>query len=225
VTVTLSIAMSEFVPRLYDYEASGNCLKVRATMRLLDRRFVRVPVDIFAGDTLGDDYRRVNPLRTVPVLEIAPDRFLPESNAILLHVADGSPLVPADAADRADVHRWLFFERAFTPTVGGLRFLRLTGRDDNEWEVAEALTTGRRLLAHLDEALRERSFLAGDSLTVADISLYAYAHVAGDAGFDLAPLRALREWLDRVAGTPGFVDDLVPYPENARPGRSRSIYD
>src|SRR5215212_1938149 len=96
-----------FVPRLFDYDASGNCLKVRATLRMLGRPFERVPTDIFAGDTLSDEYARINPQRTTPVLEIAPGRFLAESNAILLHVAEGTPLLPSDALDRAAVYRWL----------------------------------------------------------------------------------------------------------------------
>ena len=212
--------MTDFTPRLFDYDASGNCLKVRLALRILGRPFETVPTDIFAGDTLSDDYAAVNPLRTTPVLEIAPGRFLAESNAILLHVAEGTPLLPEDPLDRAEAYRWLFFERAFTPAVGGLRFVRLTGREGDEQDM---LTTGRRLLAQLDAALRERAYLAGPAPSVADLSLYAYTHVAGGAGFELGP--ATRAWLGRVEAIPGFENDLVPYPDHARPGRSRSIYD
>lgn len=215
-----------FVMRLYDYAASGNCLKVRSALRLLGLPFERVAVDIFAGDTLTDAYAAVNPMRTTPVLEVAPGRHLAESNAILLLVADGTELLPGDPHDRGDVHRWLFFERSFTPHVGGVRFLRLTGRDEAEQAaVAESLAVGRRLLSVLDAHLDGRPFVAADRLTVADLSLYAYAHVAEDGGFDLAPLPHLRAWLDRVAATPGLVNDLEPYPPNARLGASRSIYD
>ena len=215
----------DFVPRLYDYAASANCLKVRMTLRLLGRPFERIPVDIFAGDTLTAEYKAINPGRTTPVLEVAPGRHLPESNAILLHVAEGSDLLPEDPLDRADVVRWLFFERSFTPAVGGVRFLRLTGRDVFVPEkVEEGERDGRRLLAQLDAHLAERPYLAGGALTVADLSLYAYAHVAPDGGFDLAPLPHLRAWIERVGATPGLVNDLVPYPENSRIGASRSIY-
>jgi glutathione S-transferase len=210
-------------PRFFDYEASGNCLKVRLALRLLDRPFERVPVDIFAGDTLTDDYARVNPARTTPAFEIAPGRFLGESNAILLHLAEGTPLLPADPLDRADVYRWLFFERAFTPAVGGLRFYRLTGRDTDPDEVARMFADGEELLADLDAGVAGRAFLVGESVTVADLSLYAYAHVAPDAGFTLGA--ATRAWIEAVESVPGFGNDLVPYPENARPGVSRSIYD
>jgi len=215
-----------FVPRLYDYPASANCLKVRSAMRLLDLPFERVPVDIFAGDTLTDAYAAINPMRTTPVLEVAPGRHLAESNAILLLVAEGTELLPADPHDRGDVHRWLFFERSFTPHVGGVRFLRLTGRDEAEAAaMEESLALGRRLLSVLDGHLADRSFLAAERLTVADLSLYVYAHVAGEGGFDLEPLPHVRAWIDRVAATPGLVNDLEPYPPNARPGVSRSIYD
>jgi glutathione S-transferase len=214
--------MTDFVPRLFDYEASGNCLKVRLALRLLDRPFERVPTDIFAGDTLTDDYRRVNPMRTTPVLEIAPERFLAESNAILLHLAEGTDLLPSGPLDRAAVYRWLFFERTFTPAVGGLRFMRMTGRDSDGRQVAELEAEGRRWLGRLEEAVHERPFLAGDAASVADLSLYAYTHVAEDGNFEVAP--PLRAWIERVEALPGFVNDLVPYPENARLGRSRSIY-
>ena len=215
----------DFLPRLYDYAASANCLKVRMTLGLLDRPFERVPVDIFAGDTLTDEYKAINPGRTTPVLEIAPGRHLPESNAILLHLAEESELLPDDPLDRADVARWLFFERSFTPAVGGVRFMRLTGRDALLPEkVAEGEREGVRLLRQLEAHLAERPYLAGDSLTVADLSLYAYAHVAPEGGFDLEPLPHLRAWIERVAATPGLVNDLVPYPENSRIGVSRSIY-
>jgi glutathione S-transferase len=215
-----------FIPRLHDYRASGNCLKVRATMRLLGLPFERVPVDIFAGDTLTDAYAAINPVRTTPVLEIRPERHLAESNAILLHVAEGTELLPSDAADRSDVHRWLFFERAFTPAVGGVRFMRLTGRDALAPEaVRTGVGTGTRLLRIMDEHLTTRPFLASDRLTVADLSLWSYAHVAHEGGFAVDALDGLRGWVERVGATPGFENDLEPYPANARAGTSRSIYD
>ena len=208
-------------PRLFDYAASGNCLKVRMTLGLLGRPYERVPVDIFAGDTLGDDYQRVNPMRRTPVLEIAPERFLAESNAILLHLAEGTALLPEDTPDRADAYEWLLFERTFTPVVGGLRFTRMTGREEDPG----AQRAGDQLLGVVERRLADRAFLAGDGLTVADLAMYAYAHVAEDAGFDLGRRPAVRAWVDRVAATPGLVNDLVPYPANARAGASRSIYD
>ena len=212
--------------RLFDYAPSANCLKVRVAARLLDIELERVPVDIFAGETLTPEFARMNPMRVVPVLELEPDRFLPESGAILLFLAEGSRLLPAGSADRADVSRWLFFERAFTPAVGGLRFVRLTGREEQMPApvVEDMRSTGARLLKVLDRHLADREFVSSGALTVADLALYAYAHVAEEGGFDLAPHEHLRRWLDTVAATPGFVNDLEPYPESSRLGVSRSIY-
>jgi glutathione S-transferase len=117
------------LPRLYDYAASANCYKVRLLLAQLDLPYERIPVDIFAGETLTDDYAAKNPARATPVLEPVPGEFLPESNAILRHLAEGTPLLPDDPAERAQVFRWLFFEQAdVVPAVGGLRFRLITGR-------------------------------------------------------------------------------------------------
>jgi glutathione S-transferase len=210
--------------RLYDYAASANCLKVRVTARLVGVELELVPTDIFAGATLSDEYARLNPLRQVPVLELDGGRLLTESNAICEFVADGTELVPDDPADRADVHRWLLFERAFTPSVGGARFVRMTGRDKvmDPALLEDMDRTGRRLLRVLDAHVAERDHLAAGRLTVADIVIWAYAHVAMDGGFELGD--HTRAWVDRVEATPGLVNDLVPYPENSHIGASRSIY-
>lgn len=210
--------------RLFDYEFSGNCLKARAVASILGIDLELVPTDIFAGDTLTEEYARVNPLRTTPVLEIQDGRYLRESNAICLYLADGSRLLPDGAADRAEVASWLFFERAFTPAVGGLRFVVLTGRDAllHPAVVDDMRTTGTRLLRKLDEHLTGREYVALDRLTVADVVLWSYAHVAHEVGYE--PGEHVAAWIARVREEPGMVGDLEPYPENARPGNSRSIY-
>src|ERR671922_1654408 len=107
--------------RLYDYGASANCYKVRLLLAQLDREYERVPIDIFGGETLTDEYAAINPARTTPVLELRPRVYLPESNAILLHLADGTPFLPQAAEQRAQAYRWLFFEQAdVVPTIGGV---------------------------------------------------------------------------------------------------------
>ena len=109
--------------RLFDYRASGNCYKVRLALAQLAVPYERVPVDIFAGETLTDEFARLNPVRTTPVLVPDDGPPLPESGAILIHLAEGTPLLPDDPADRAQVYRWLFFEQsALMPTIAGLRF-------------------------------------------------------------------------------------------------------
>jgi glutathione S-transferase len=209
--------------RLHDYAASGNCYKVRLLLALLGQPYERVPVDIFAGGTLTDEFAALNPARTTPVLELADGRALPESAAILWYLAEGTAFLPDDRFERAQVLRWLCFERALTPAVAGARFQVMTGRTDDETPFL--LAEGREVLATLDRRLGGRDWVAVDTPTIADIALFGYTHVAHDAGFDLAAHPAIEAWLDRVRALPGYVNDLVPYPANARPGAGRSIYD
>lgn len=214
-------------PRLHDYAASANCFKVRLLLRQLDVEVERVPVDIFAGDTLTDEYAALNPARTTPVLELPDGRCLVESNAILVYLARGTRLMPDDPFATAEVVRWLLFEQTdVMMTMGGLRFRLVTGRLRPEDSEARRRREGaEEALALLDGHLRARPFLVGEAYTVADVATYAYTHVAHEAGLDLGRYPSVVRWLERVAGQPGHVNDLAPYPENARPGAGRSIYD
>jgi glutathione S-transferase len=213
-------------PRLYDYAASANCYKVRLVLAQLGLSYERIPVDIFAGETLGDDYAARNPARETPVLEVD-GRYLPESGAILAYLAEGTDLLPADPWERAQVLRWVLFEQTqVMGTIGGLRFRLLTGRVDAEARGAEARrAAARSALEILDRHLSDRTFLAADRYTIADIAIFGYAHVAGDAGIDLGDYPAVERWISAVAATPGFKNDLAPYPANARRDASQSIYD
>ena len=211
--------------RLFDYHASGNCYKVRLALAQLGLPYERVPVDIFAGETLTDEFARLNPARSTPVLVPDPGPPLAESNAILLHLAEGTPLLPGDPADRAQVYRWLFFEQAdLIPAIAGLRFRVLTGRLAPDAPDAQARRrAGDELLGLLADHLTDSEFLVGSGYSVADIAVYAYVHVAGDGAFTLPD--AVRSWIERVEAQPRFMNDLEPYPANARPGVSVSIYD
>jgi glutathione S-transferase len=209
--------------KLYDYAASANCYKVRLLLAQLGREYERVPVDIFGGDTLAHEYAAINPARTTPVLEDPPGTFLQESNAILLHLARGTAFLPDDP----QVYRWLFFEQAdVVPTMGGLRFRLITGRlSPDDAEALRRRDASYEVLALLDGELAQRDFLVGDTYSVADIGIYGYVHVADEAGLDLDPYASVRSWLARVQAQPGYMNDLEPYPPNARAGASRSIYD
>ncbi|MGH3023202.1 MAG: glutathione S-transferase family protein [Gaiellaceae bacterium] len=206
--------------RLYDYPASANCYKARLLLAQLELSYERVPVDIFAGDTTTAAYRAKNPAGRTPVLELPSGETIAESNAILLYLGEGTKFVPDDLVETARVWQWLFFEQnLFEPNVGTARFWRLTGREARHPEVfAARLESGRAAVAALDAGLRGRDFLLGERYTVADVSLYAYAHVAHEAGIDTVEHAALAAWLRRVEQTPRFVNDLEPYPENARAG-------
>lgn len=213
--------------RLYDYAASANCLKVRILLRQLNVPYERIDVDIFAGDTLTPAYADVNPLRTTPVLELDDGRRLPESNAILLYVAGGTPFLPEDRYDVSRVVGWLLFEQTdVMMTMGGLRFRLATGRlaaDDPD--ALRRRHGAEEALRFLDDHLRSREFLVGEQYTIADIAVYGYAHVAHEAGLGMDGYPSVARWLARVAAQPGHVNDLAPYPPNARPGAGASIYD
>ena len=208
--------------RLYDYAASGNCYKVRLLFALLGRDYERVPVDIFAGDTLTEAFARLNPARETPVLELEDGAVVTQSAAILWLLAEGTPYLPGDALGRAQVVQWLCFEQERVMAgIGGARFRILTGRAPEL--VPSRLELARSALAMLGAQLTGRAFLVGDTATIADVACFGYVHVAPDAGLEVPA--AVAAWLDRVRALPGFVEDLVPYPANARPGASRSIYD
>jgi glutathione S-transferase len=212
--------------RLHDYAASGNCYKVRLLLAQLDREYERVPVDIFGGDTLTDDFAGRNPARETPVLETDEGPPLPQSNAILVHLAEGTEFLPDDSAGRAQVLRWLFFEQAeVIPGIAGLRFRLITGRlAPDSVAVKDRRAVGKAALGVLNGHLGEREFLAAERYSVADIGLYAYVHVAHDAGFDLGDHPEVRGWIGRVESTPRHMNDLEPYPPNAWPGAGQSIY-
>jgi glutathione S-transferase len=211
--------------RLHDYPSSANCYKVRLLAAQLDLDYERVNVDIFGGDTLTDDFARLNPARMTPVLETE-DGPLPESNAILVHLAEGTELLPDQPGPRAQVLRWLFYEQAeVQPGIAGLRFRLLTGRlDPDHPSVRARQATGAAVLQVLDDHLREQPFLVGGRYSIADISLYAYVHVADEAAFDLGDYPAVREWVARVEATPRYMNDLQPMPPNSQLGVSRGIY-
>ncbi len=210
--------------RLYDYDASANCYKIRLLLALLGTPYERVPIDIFGGDTLTDEYRALNPVRETPVLELDSGETIAQSNAILWYLAESTPFLPDSRVERALVAQWLFFEQERVMSgIGAARFRTLTGRDPAL--AAARFVVGEGALAVLEEHLVDRSFLVGDRCSIADLSVFAYTHVAPDAGYELGRYPAVGAWLGCVRDQPGFVDDLAPYPENAREGASRSIYD
>jgi glutathione S-transferase len=208
--------------RLYDHPASGNCLKCRILLRQLGLPHETVLVDLFRGETRTPQHFARNPDGRVPVLELDDGRTIPESGAILLHLGDGTPFVPADPVARARVHAWMFFEQnQIEPTIASARFLAAAGRDRDAPEVfADKVARGGAALDTLARGLADgRPFLSGDAYTVADIALYGYVHCAADVGADPRAHEHVGPWLDRVEATDGFVNDLAPFPAHvvARP--------
>jgi glutathione S-transferase len=195
--------------RLYDYAASGNCYKARLLLALLDKPYERIPIDIFAGDTLSDEFAAINPARETPVLVLDDG---------------GIPLLPTSPLARAQVVRWLMFEMEYIGRgVATARFWRMTGRSDQA-TIAARVDQGRQGLTHLEDHLSSSRYLI-DSLSIADISVFAYGHVAADAGIPLEEFPNVHTWCQRIEAEPRFIDDFIPYPANARAGAGRSIYD
>ena len=209
---------------LYDYAASGNCYKARLALALLERNYERVAVDIFAGDTLTDEYAAINPARETPVLELDDGTNLVQSNAILWYLAEGTRLLPGTTAGRAQVLSWLMFEQEnIISGIAAPRFCLMTGRGDPAL-VAARQERGRDALGRLNAHLDGRDFLAG-AFSIADIAVFAYTQVSAEAGISLDDYKTVRRWIAQVQAQPRFVNDFVPYPANALPTASRSIYD
>ena len=201
--------------KLYEHASSGNCLKVRLVLRALDLPYESVSVDLFRGETRTDEHFARNPDGRIPVLETDDGDLIPESGAILLFLAEGTPLLPAPGLARTRVYQWMFFEQnRIEADLAVARFLKLAGRDVTMPEVfANRLERGRDALAALDRGLGGGGpFLAGEAFTVADIALYGYGHCGADAGADPREFSHVAAWLDRVEATPGFVNDLEPVP-------------
>ena len=212
--------------RLYDYFASCNCYKVRLLLAQLGLRHERVPIDIFNGETLTDEYSAMNPSRTTPVLETEDRRYLPESNAILVYLAKGTPYLPDDAFELAQVVRWLIYEQTdVIPTMGGLRFRLLVGRlTPSDPDAIRRKEGAAEVLRLLDEHLGTRDFFVGGRYTIADVAIYGYSHLAHEAGIDTRPYPNLRAWFERVEQQPGYIEDVEPYGANAAPGAGHSLY-
>jgi glutathione S-transferase len=204
--------------RLHDYLPSGNGYKVRLVLAQLGRRYELVEYDIVEGATRTPDFlERVNANGRVPVLELDDGRMLPESNAALWYLAEGTPLLAADPFLRAQTLQWLCFEQySHEPNVATVRFWVTHGHVDLSGWRAELLADKRRqgdaALAVMDRHLADHAFFAGERYSIADVALYAYTHVAPEGGFDLAPHTHVRAWLARVAAQPGHV------PITHRPG-------
>jgi glutathione S-transferase len=196
---------------LHEYAASGNCYKIRLTAALLGIALDRRQYDIAAGESRTPAFlANVNANGRIPVLQVG-DRFLPESNAACCWLASGSPLIPADRFDHADMLRWMFWEQYnHEPNIATLRFWRtVTGEaalsDLQRDQIPGKTAGGAAALALMEDHLARRPWMAGDAVSAADICLFAYTHVANEGGFDLTRYPAIRDWLDRIAALPGFV--------------------
>ena len=193
--------------KIYGDTQSGNCYKVQLVCQLLNIDHQWIDVDILAGDTKSDDFLKKNPNGKIPLLELDSGETLSESNAIINYLAFGSDLYPNDRLAQARVLQWQFFEQySHEPFIAVARFINkyLGLPADKADEYAAKQTGGHKALQVIEQQLAETPFLAGEKVTTADISLYAYTHVADEGGFELEAYPAIRAWLDRVAALPNF---------------------
>jgi glutathione S-transferase len=193
---------------LYNSPVSGNCYKVRLLLAHLGLPYERRDVDVVDRSNRPELLGDLNPALRVPTLVLDDGRPLAESGAILWYFGEGTRFVPEDPYDRAQVLQWMFFEQYdHEPAIAVARFwLAYSGRPDEFADrLPERQAAGYRALDAMERRLDGRTFLVGDRLTIADIALYAYTHVAHEAGLDLGTHPAIRAWLDRVASEPGHV--------------------
>ena len=196
---------------LHEDARSGNCYKIRLTAALLGLPLERKNYDIMSGQTRTPEFlASVNANGRIPVLQ-AGGRFLPESNAACWYLADGSALIPADRFEQADMLRWMFWEQYnHEPTIATLRFWLYFVGEANLTDLQRAQLPGKRAtgeaaLALMDDHLADRDWLVGESVSLADIALYAYTHVSEAGGFRLKDYPHICAWLGRISGLPGFV--------------------
>ena len=194
--------------KVYGMSTSGNCHKVRMVLEALKLPYAWNEVDSRTGATRTAAFLAMNPNGKVPVAEVEPGAFLPESNAIMCYLADGSPLLPSDRLKRARVMQWLFFEQySHEPYIAVARFLRSQHPDPaSQRALADSrMEGGYRALDVMEKYLAREPFFVSGHYTIADIALYAYTHVADEGGFDLERYPAIRGWIGRVAAQPGHV--------------------
>jgi len=193
---------------LYSMRRSGNCYKVRLALAQLAIPYRLNEVDILKGETRTPEFLAKNPNGHVPLLEVSPGRYLPESNAILWFIASGTPLVPDDRVARAETLQWMFFEQSsLQPNLGAAWFwltLVKGGRELQLHALEEWREKGYQALSVMEKHLATRPFFVAD-YSIADIALYAYTHVAHECGYDLTGFAAIRDWLKRVAAQPGHI--------------------
>ena len=194
---------------LYSMQRSGNSYKVRLALARLGIPYTLVEVDTLQGESRTPEFLAKNPNGQIPLLEVAPNRYLAESNAILWYVAGGTTLAPEDRIERAEALQWMFFEQhSVIPNIGVAFFwlaLIKGGRDLQQHALDDWMEKGYRALGVMEMHLAKNPYFVANRFTIADIALYAYTHVADQCDFELTRFPAVRDWLGRVAAEPGYV--------------------
>lgn len=198
--------------RIYGDKRSGNCYKLQLLLSLQGKSCEWIDVDILKGESRTDTFLEKSANGKIPILELDDGRVLSESNAIMHYLASGSPLVPSNPFDYAKLLQWQFFEQySHEPYIAVARYIELyLGLpDDRKAEYESKHAGGYRALEVMETQLSQTPYLLGDTLSLADISLYAYTHVAHQGGFDLSAFPALRNWIALIKDQKGYIS-LTP---------------
>ena len=193
---------------LHQMQISGNCYKVRLCARQLGIPLALKDYGLKDGSTRSPEFLAKNPNGRVPTLELEDGTCLPESNAILWYLAEGTPLVPDSKLARAQVLQWMFFEQySHEPNIATSRYImRYLGNPPEKKEaLAARVAPGYAALGVMEVHLKSRSWFASENYSIADIALYAYTHCAGEGGFDLGRFPAIRAWIARVESQPLYL--------------------
>ena len=194
--------------KIYGDNQSGNCYKLKLVCSLLAITYEWIPIDILKGETRSKSFLELNPNGQIPVCVSDEGEVLTESNAILFYLAQDSEYWPDDKLIQTRVLQWLFFEQySHEPNIAVARFIKhyLDLPEERRAEYEGKLKSGYRALGLMEQCLRKQIFLAGDKCSIADISLFAYTHVATEGGFDLSDYRAIQSWIARIQSIPGHV--------------------
>lgn len=194
--------------RIYGDSRSGNCYKLKLLCAELGMDFDWQEVDILAGDTRTPEFLAMNSNGKIPLLVLPDGRCLAESNAILCFLADGSEYFRGDAFARAAVLQWLFFEQySHEPYIATSRFIiqYLGSPPDRQTELEQKKQGGYKALGVLEQQLEKSDYLTGNELSIADVALFAYTHVAAEGDFDLGNFPAIGAWIERIRMRPNFL--------------------
>ena len=201
--------------RLYDSHLSGNGYKPRLLLAHLGLTYERIEIDILNGESRTPEFLARNPNGCIPVLDLGDGTCIAESNAILFYLAEGSRFLPPDRLSRALTLQWMFFEQySHEPFIAVARhwIQHMEMTPAQRAQLPDKQTGGRAALAVMENHLGRSAWFGGNSMTIADLALYAYTHVADEGGFDLTNYPVVGTWLERVADQPGHVP-MSPAPE------------
>lgn len=193
--------------KVYGDTRSGNCYKIKLICAILDIDLEWINIDVLSNETQAPEFLEKNPNGKIPILELDDGRYISESNAILNYLSEGSALSPNEVYDKIKVLQWQFFEQySHEPFIAVARsIVKFYGLpDDRKDEYESKKAGGYKALNVMENQLSKTDYLVGHNLTIADITLFAYTHVADEAGFDLSKFNAINAWINRIKSYPKF---------------------